>query len=92
MDQQKIGHFIASLRRQKGLTQEALGEKIGVTNKTISRWETGKGYPDITLIEPIAAALNVSVMELGGLDSIMSLVAHSITLITHSLKFVHSNS
>lgn len=48
MDQIKIGKFIATLRRQSGLTQEKLGEKIGVTNKTISRWENGvsptKGY------------------------------------------------
>lgn len=48
MDQVKIGKFIAELRRWAGLTQEALGEKIGVTNKTISRWENGvsqtKGY------------------------------------------------
>lgn len=41
MDQIKIGKFIATLRRQSGLTQEKLGEKIGVTNKTISRWENG---------------------------------------------------
>ena len=48
MDQMKIGRYIALLRRQAGLTQEKLGEKLGVTNKTISRWENGvsptKGY------------------------------------------------
>ena len=47
MDQIKIGKFIATLRRQSGLTQEKLGEKIGVTNKTISRWENGNYMPDI---------------------------------------------
>ena len=41
MDQGKIGKFIALLRREAGLTQEMLGEKLGVTNKTVSRWETG---------------------------------------------------
>ena len=41
MDQIKIGKFIAALRKDKGLTQEQLGEKLGVTNKTISRWENG---------------------------------------------------
>ena len=41
MDQIKIGKFIAALRKEKGLTQEQLGEKLGVTNKTISRWENG---------------------------------------------------
>ena len=44
MDQVKIGKFIAELRRRAGLTQEALGEKIGVTNKTISRWENGVSH------------------------------------------------
>ena len=42
MDQYKIGRFIAEKRKQKNLTQEALGEKVGVTNKTVSRWETGR--------------------------------------------------
>lgn len=41
MDQVKIGKFIAQLRRMAGLTQEALGERLGVTNKTVSRWENG---------------------------------------------------
>lgn len=41
MDQTKVGIFIAAMRKEKGLTQEGLGEKLGVTNKTISRWETG---------------------------------------------------
>ena len=44
MDQVKIGKFIAQLRRENGMTQEALGEKLGVTNKTISRWETGGSF------------------------------------------------
>ncbi len=41
MDQRKIGRFIAALRKEKGLTQERLGERLGVTNKTVSRWENG---------------------------------------------------
>lgn len=44
MDQAKIGKFLALLRREAGLTQEALGEKLGVTNKTVSRWETGVSH------------------------------------------------
>lgn len=41
MDQTKVGKFIAALRRERGLTQEALGQRLGVTNKTVSRWENG---------------------------------------------------
>ena len=47
MDQIKIGKFIAELRKNKNLTQEQLGELLGVNNITISRWETGKNMPDI---------------------------------------------
>ena len=54
MDQGKIGKFIASLRREAGLTQEMLGEKLGVTNKTVSRWETGSYLPDIETFSLLA--------------------------------------
>ena len=49
MDQVKIGKFLAMLRKKENLTQEELGEKIGVTNKTISRWENGTYMPDIEM-------------------------------------------
>lgn len=58
------GTTIKNLRESKGLTQSELAEMIGVSSKAVSKWETMKGLPDITLIEPLAAALNVSVMEL----------------------------
>ena len=64
MDQVKIGKFIAVLRRQAGLTQEALGEKIGVTNKTISRWENGNYMPDIEMLQSLANEFNISINEL----------------------------
>ena len=64
MDQAKVGKFIAALRRGQGLTQEALGKKLGVTNKTVSRWETGAYMPDIELLIPLGEALGVSVNEL----------------------------
>lgn len=64
MDQVKVGKFIASLRKEKGLTQEALGQRLGVTNKTVSRWETGAYMPDIELLVPLGEALGVSVNEL----------------------------
>jgi len=64
MDQKKIGAFIASLRKEKGMTQEALGEQMRVTNKTVSRWENGNYMPDIGLLLPLAETLGVSVNEL----------------------------
>ena len=58
------GAAIRQLREARGMTQGELGETIGVSGKAVSRWETGKGLPDITLLEPLAQALGVSVMEL----------------------------
>ena len=64
MDQIKVGTIISRLRREQGLTQEALGQKLGVTNKTVSRWENGNYMPDIELLVPLGEALGVSVNEL----------------------------
>lgn len=58
------GASIKALREAGGMTQSQLGDRIGVSSKTVSKWETGKGLPDISLIEPLAKALGVSVMEL----------------------------
>ena len=64
MDQVKIGKFIAQLRKETGWTQETLGEKVGVTNKTISRWETGNYMPDISLLKPLSTELDISLNDL----------------------------
>ena len=64
MDQAKVGKFIAQLRKERGLTQEELGQKVGVTNKTVSRWENGNYMPDIELLVPLGEILGVSVNEL----------------------------
>ena len=64
MDQIKTGKFIALLRKQHGLTQEALGEKLGITNKTVSRWENANYMPDIEMLQLLSKELNVSVNEL----------------------------
>ena len=55
---------IKGLREQRGLTQRALAEAVGVTDKAVSKWESGRGLPDISLVEPLSAALGVSVAEL----------------------------
>ena len=64
MDQYITGVAIKELREKNRMTQLQLAEKLGVSDKTVSKWETGKGYPDITLLEPIADAFSVSVAEL----------------------------
>ena len=64
MDAYVTGAIIRRLREEKGMTQAELAAKLSVSDKAVSRWETGRGYPDITLIEPLASALGVSVSEL----------------------------
>lgn len=64
MDRYVTGDVIRRLREAKGLTQDALAERIFVSGKAVSKWETGKGYPDISLLEPLARALDISVIEL----------------------------
>jgi transcriptional regulator with XRE-family HTH domain len=64
MDAQKFGAFIASIRKEKNMTQAELAQKIRVTDKAVSRWERGLGFPDINTLEPLAEALGISVLEL----------------------------
>lgn len=58
------GNTIKELRESRGLTQAELAERIGVSSKTVSKWETAKGLPDISLLQPLAGALGISVIEL----------------------------
>lgn len=64
MNQYVTGAVIKELREKKKITQSELAKMLGVSDKTISKWETGKGYPDITLLEPIANVFSISVTEL----------------------------
>lgn len=64
MDKHATGRLIAELRKQKGYTQKELAEQLQVTDKAVSRWETGKGFPDISLLKPLGDILGVSVSEL----------------------------
>ena len=70
MDAYITGSAIKTLREKKGITQAQLSDLLGVSGKAVSKWETGKGFPDITLIEPLAKALSVSVMELMSGDTV----------------------
>ena len=64
MDQQKIGRFLKALRKEKGLTQEALAERLGVTARSVSRWETGSNLPDLSLLIEIADLYEVELREI----------------------------
>lgn len=64
MNQYVTGAVIRKLREQKSMTQAELAEILQVSDKAVSKWETGHGYPDITLLEPLATALGISVLEL----------------------------
>ena len=72
MDTYITGAVIKRLREEKGLTQGDLAEKIGVSSTAISKWETAKGLPDISLIEPLSAGLGVSVMKLMSGDTVIN--------------------
>ena len=64
MDNQKFGAFVAQLRKEQNLTQKELADRLNVTDKAVSKWETGKGFPDVKLLEPLAQLLGVSLVEL----------------------------
>lgn len=64
MSQYVTGNTIKELREQRGMRQADLAQKLAVSDKAVSKWETGKGYPDISLLEPLAQALGASVTEL----------------------------
>lgn len=70
MDRYITGATIKTLRERKGITQTQLSDILGVSDKAVSKWETGRGLPDITLIEPLAKALGVSVVELMSGDTV----------------------
>ena len=64
MNQGKIGKFIASCRKKQKLTQEQLAEKLGITYKAVSKWETGKGLPDASIMKDLCCILKITVNEL----------------------------
>ena len=64
MDQKKIGFFLKELRKEKGITQEKIAEKLNVSGRTVSRWETGNNMPDISLLIEIADFFDVSIPEI----------------------------
>ena len=63
MDKYKFGEFLYQKRKEIGLTQEELGRKLGVTNKAVSKWEVGETLPEVTMLEPLANLLGITVDE-----------------------------
>lgn len=72
MNQIKIGKFIAKCRKEKELTQQELADKLGVTDKAISKWENGRCLMDISLLKPLSECLDVSVIELINDEKVLS--------------------
>ena len=72
MDAKIFGAFIAECRKGKNMSQADMAVKLNVTDKAVSRWERGIGFPDINTIEPLAAALEISVLELMRSERIMT--------------------
>ena len=64
IDKEKFGAFIAELRKEKGLTQQELAERLFISNKAVSKWERGQSFPDVGLLNPLADNLGVTVAEL----------------------------
>ena len=68
MNQEKVGRFIRELRIEKEMTQQELAEKLGVTDSAISKWENGRGAPDISYLIPLSNELNITILELLRMD------------------------
>ena len=64
MNQEKISYFIQQTRKEHGMTQKELADKLGISDKTVSKWETGKGMPDMDFLIPLCSALDINVNEL----------------------------
>ena len=64
MEQQQIGKFIQALRKEKELTQKDLAQMLGVTDRAISKWENGRGMPDVSLMKPLCDILGITINEL----------------------------
>lgn len=89
MNQEKIGKFIRELRKEKGITQQELAKKLGVTNKAISKWENGRCLMDISSLKPLSELLDISVLELLSGEKIekQDMPKSSITVVEKTLHY-----
>lgn len=94
MDNKKIGYFIAECRKEKQITQQYLAERLNITNKAVSKWETGNGFPDISLLPELANILSVSVDEILRAkrdDKDIATLANMDTTTTNERKVIHDS-
>ena len=84
IDREKFGEFLAELRKEKGIKQKDLAEKLYVSDKAVSKWETGHSIPDVSLLVPLAEILGVTVTEL--------LECKSISEFDWNFSAIHSSS
>lgn len=94
MDAEKTGIFIAQLRGERGLTQRELADRIGVTDKAVSKWENGRGFPDVAILETLSKELGVSIAELmsGERSTPENAAAQSDGAIIETLKYIKQMS
>lgn len=94
MDAEKTGRFIAGLRGELGMTQRELADKISVTDKAVSKWERGRGFPDIAILEMLSKELNVSITELmsGERSTPETIKAQSDSTLVETLLYVKKMS
>ena len=83
MNKQDIGKKISAIRKELGMTQKELAEKLHVTDKSISKWETGTHFPDIAIMEDLASSLGITVVELLGLEN------SSAKEVVDEISFIH---
>ena len=98
MDLNKISNFIKTKRKELGLTQEELAEKLFITEKAISRWETGRGTPDISLLIPLSKELKIEVYELlngeeqkKNSNEVEQVIRYNDNLLLYIINFILSN-
>ena len=94
MNQEKIGKFIAEIRKEKNLTQEQLGERLNVTSKSISRWENGKTMPDVSLFEPLphpaTVEISITASNANAINFFFILILLLLPRHTNLLQVVHT--
>jgi len=88
MNNEKMGHFIAELRRTHQMTQKELAAKLDVSDKAVSKWERGQSYPDILLLAPLSESLGITVMELLDGERAGQKTAEAETSVINALEYV----
>ena len=93
MDNIKLGNFISELRKEQGMTQKDLAQLLNVTDKAVSKWERGKSFPDVSLMEPLASALKITPYELFKCEKATQATAEEASdAVLESIKYTANNN